>query len=988
MLLLGLLTLAPIAPLAADTPPSVVQAPDIDLPEGFVETVVASGLNGATAMDVAPDGRVFVCEQAGALRVVKNDQLLAEPFVALKVDGFWERGLIGVTLDPDFPKNGYVYVCYVSPAPYPHHVVSRFTAKGDVAAPDSEVVLLEGDDQTKLGGAVPAGHQGGAIHFGKDGKLYVAIGEQTAGAPAQRLDTFQGKLLRINPDGSIPEDNPFYDKTKGKYRAIWALGLRNPFAFAVQPGTGRILIDDVGDARWEEINEGAAGANYGWPESEGPTADPRFRTPLYAYDHGVGRCIAGGAFYDPPTRQFPAAYAGKYFFADYMDNWLRVLDPDDPHAATVFATGLAGPVDVKVAPDGSLYVLNRRAWVKDDQFKNATGTLHRIFYAGGAGRPLPRVTTQPEDCGATPDQSATFRVAADGQLGDAPLRYQWLRDGKPVPGADAAEYTLASARQADDGAEFRCLVSNAIGRTRSARAALHVLAPRPADAPDSVLPGLNYSYFEGQWDYLPPFDLLEPVKTGAADRFDAAPRGRDEHFGLAFDGFLEVAREGAYTFRLASDGPAYLFVGGAEAVRLGGAARMREASGSVGLKPGRHSIRLLYTHGAGKPSLRLRYAGPGVDEQEVPGSRLSHAEAAAPPAVDAHDEPGKKPYGLPRRETVATLDAPADPADLPPLLSQTGVFRSLKDLSPNPGIIPYTVNAPLWSDGAAKRRWIALPGDARIEFAPQGEWRFPPGTVFVKHFELPTAGAPRRLETRLLVMGRGGIGYGVTYKWKPDQSDAELLSGGLTEEVALQTPAGSAKRKWTYPSRTDCLVCHTANAGFVLGVKTRQLNGDFTYPNTGVKDNQLRTWSRLGLFRQAIAEDDIAKYDRLAAVTDATATPEHRVRSYLDSNCAQCHRPGGARSGFDARFDTALPGQKLILGPVTSTDLGTARAALIAPRDLARSMIYQRMKRRQDVFNMPPLASQEPDTEALAVLEEWIMGLSEDKRPDGEKQLK
>src|SRR5207245_1730129 len=126
----------------------------------------------------------------------------------------WERGLIGVALDPDFKTNGHVYVNYVADEPYPHHRISRLTARGDVAAPGSEVVLLEGDDQRRLGGTVPAGHQGGALHFGADGKLYIAIGDQTAGEPAQRLDTFQGKLLRINPDGSIPVDNPFVTRAR------------------------------------------------------------------------------------------------------------------------------------------------------------------------------------------------------------------------------------------------------------------------------------------------------------------------------------------------------------------------------------------------------------------------------------------------------------------------------------------------------------------------------------------------------------------------------------------------------------------------------------------------------------------------------------------------------------------------------------------------------------------------------------------------------
>src|SRR5207253_3221818 len=229
----------------------------------------------------------------------KNDKLLPEPLVTVSVDSYWERGLLGIALDPDFGKNSYVYLCYVAAKPYPHHRVTRFTARGDRAVPGSEVVLLEGDDQRTLGGSIPGGHQGGAIHFGEDGKLYVAIGEQTAGKPAQQLDTFQGKLLRINRDGTIPEDNPFFKTAKGKYRAIWALGLRNPFAFAVQPGTGRIYINDVGDARWEEINEGIAGANYGWPESEGYTSNPSHRSPVHAYDHSVGRSITGGVFYNP-----------------------------------------------------------------------------------------------------------------------------------------------------------------------------------------------------------------------------------------------------------------------------------------------------------------------------------------------------------------------------------------------------------------------------------------------------------------------------------------------------------------------------------------------------------------------------------------------------------------------------------------------------------------------------------------------------------------
>jgi glucose/arabinose dehydrogenase len=248
-------------------------------------------------------------------------------------------------------------------------------------------MLLRGDDQRRLGGHTPAGHQGGAVHFGRDGKLYIAIGEQTAREPAQRLDTFQGKLLRINADGTIPEDNPFFEKAKGKYRAIWALGLRNPFTFAVQPNTGRIFINDVGDTHWEEVDEGFAGANYGWPESEGATRDPRFRGPIHTYPVAS---VAGGAFCPTGARAgFPPQYQGKYFFMDFVQGWIKVLDPERPAKVEPFAAGLTRPCDLAFAPDGSLYVLLRDAWVIDDKFRPHTGSLLRIRHVSAAS-PLRR----------------------------------------------------------------------------------------------------------------------------------------------------------------------------------------------------------------------------------------------------------------------------------------------------------------------------------------------------------------------------------------------------------------------------------------------------------------------------------------------------------------------------------------------------------------------------------------------------------------------
>jgi glucose/arabinose dehydrogenase len=361
-----------------------------ELPHGFLEEKVADGINAATAMAVARDGRIFVCEQTGRLLVVKNHRLLPEPFLTLAVDDYWERGLIGVTLHPAFPATPYVYVVYVSAAPWPHHRISRFTAAGDRALPGSEKILLEGDDQRRLGGSVPAGHQGGPIRFGPDGKIYVALGEQTAGAPSQRLNTFQGKILRIDPEGGIPRDNPFYEVAKGKYRAIWAYGLRNPFGLAFQPGTGRLFENDVGQSSWEEINEIVRGGNYGWPEAEGTSKDSRFKNPLHTYPPVIGRSITGGVFYDPAYCQFPTQYVGQYFFLDYMAHWLKVLNPEHPESVSIFAKNFNGPVDVQVAPEGSLYVLNRAAWVRDNKtFVANSGSLLRIYYAGTGSGPVP-----------------------------------------------------------------------------------------------------------------------------------------------------------------------------------------------------------------------------------------------------------------------------------------------------------------------------------------------------------------------------------------------------------------------------------------------------------------------------------------------------------------------------------------------------------------------------------------------------------------------
>jgi glucose/arabinose dehydrogenase len=450
---LALLLLAPLA-LGGAT-----------LPSGFSESAVATGLASPTAMAVSPDGRIFVCEQGGKLRVIKNGSLLAAPFATVTVSSSGERGLLGVALDPGFPATPYVYLYYTATSPTMHNRVSRFTASGDVAAPGSEVVILDLDD---LSGAT--NHNGGAMHFGPDGKLYVATGENAYQPNAQDLTNLHGKILRINPDGSIPSDNPFYVMTSGRNRAIWALGLRNPFTFAFQPGSGRMLINDVGGATWEEINEGASGANYGWPAEEGPGSDPSYVFPVYEYSHGsgsgVGCAITGGTFYDPSTPQFPVGYVGSYFFADFCSGWIERVDPDAGYARSTFASNITRPVDLRVAADGSLYYLARGSG-------STTGALYRIQYGGSNP---PAITQHPAGVTVSVGQPATFTVSASGT---PPLSYQWQRNGTNISGATGLTYTLSSAQATDNGAGFRCRVTNAHGTATSNAATLTVVTNAP-----------------------------------------------------------------------------------------------------------------------------------------------------------------------------------------------------------------------------------------------------------------------------------------------------------------------------------------------------------------------------------------------------------------------------------------------------------------------------------------------------------------------------
>ena len=349
-------------------------------------------------------------------------------------------------------------------------------------------------------------------------------------------------------------------------------------------------------------------------------------------------------------------------------------------------------------------------------------------------------------------------------------------------------------------------------------------------------------------------------------------------------------------------------------------------------------------------------------------------------------------YGIQQAEPIGPYlngvfpEALTDSTPAPALLSQTGAFSNMETLEPADGLIPYGLIAPFWSDGAIKTRWIAIPNDGthdtpeeQVIFDVTNSWRYPEGSVTVKHFEMNTdltdPSERRRLETRFVVQGSNEQFYYVTYRWNEEGTDAELLDGAETETLAIRTGSGVRFQQWQYPSQENCVDCHRAVSGSFLGPSTRQFNGDFLYPESGQVANQLATWNSLGIFTEPISESDFDTFITARAIDDESATLEERALTYLDTNCAYCHRPGSIRtSSFDARLTTPLDRSAIINGFVFNNN-NIQNARVIAPGDTAKSLVYFRMRNVGNKEAMPPIAKALVDSAGLQLMEDWILSL-------------
>jgi glucose/arabinose dehydrogenase/Ca2+-binding RTX toxin-like protein len=437
------------------------------LPSGFEEQVVMTGVPKPIALAFTPDGRMLVATQPGQLRVYKNGQLLQTPAldISSKICFNSERGLLGAAVDPNFSTNHFVYLYYTykksglcptgqpTNSNNPVNRISRFVMSGDTIAVSSEKVLVDNIPSPN------GNHNAGDLHFGKDGYLYVSVGDggcdyaNDSGCAGQNdasrdTNVLLGKILRITSDGLIPSTNPYQGSDSARCnltgktdpgkncQETFARGLRNPFRFAMDPDASgtRFFVNDVGQNAWEEIDLGKAGVDYAWNLCEGGHDNPDragsvscaaapYTPPVHEYGHSNTGCesVTGGAFV--PDGAFPTSYNNSYLYGDYVCNKIFELKPDGAggFTSTEFATGMgtAGPISMTFGPYGSGKALYYTTYA-------GSGEIHRIAYTGTTNQtPSASLKTTSPNYGPIPLAVSFDGSASTDPDGDTPLSYLW-----------------------------------------------------------------------------------------------------------------------------------------------------------------------------------------------------------------------------------------------------------------------------------------------------------------------------------------------------------------------------------------------------------------------------------------------------------------------------------------------------------------------------------------------------------------------------------
>ena len=474
---------------------SIAFAGQAQLPAGFVREKILTDLN-PTSMEVSPDGRIFITEKNGTIRIIRDDVMLTEPLVSFEVDQNNEKGLNHIAFHPDFESNGWIYV-HFAVAGRRHNRVSRFTVHGDRVVPGSEKVIIDMDD---MGSEI---HNGGAMVFGFDGYLYISTGDGGQSWRGEEIHSTNAKILRVDEEGLAVADNPWYHLPYGRAAMVYANGLRNPFTMSLHPLTGNLYVNDVGGSQYEEVNLIQSGRHYGWPRLEGKRVDEEvpegYMDPVFQYNHDNDYCcIVGSDFYYPSTRKFPEVYVGRYFYSDYCTGNIRMLDVEAGQDRGIFMMGGKRIIDILTSPDGDMYYLERNG-IGDGSYEDNTstseGALWKITYTGTG---IPFISAQPKSILVSVGESVDFEVAASGAL---PLNYTWFINETEIADDHENSYHIEEATLDMDSTRIGVSVSNSFGSIVSDTAILRVTNnQRPL--PSIIEPGDQITYRGGDTIYF------------------------------------------------------------------------------------------------------------------------------------------------------------------------------------------------------------------------------------------------------------------------------------------------------------------------------------------------------------------------------------------------------------------------------------------------------------------------------------------------------
>lgn len=976
--------------------------PSPPIPNGSFTAVVAFPnltFQGAVAVRAVPGtNRLWVLEREGRIWSFEDDPAVTTKTLVLDLNdddldpgddtpqaghltagtrwwcqGWDDSGLMGLAFHPEFavansPNRGRFYLCYqardrvpaigVAPVYRPDAVswgndipgcryrLARFTVPtGSLQAnPASELILIDQPDRHLW-------HNGGDLLFGNDGFLYLLNGDEGRSDDhyqrTQRVGgAFFGGVWRIDVDGpragkshaithhprrrdpadltepepftgnyGIPNDNPWVG-LNGVLEEYWAIGLRSPHRMTIDPPSGRILVGDIGQDAREEINLIVKGGNYQWAYKEG---HKNYRSDRQPPDYAVASATSAGATSIPLTNSASITGNGLSPGQIMVGDLVRFTN----HVGFYGVTAVTGYPHSAIAITPALTSNVPATTI----VRRTTGFRVVSVNANSNG------SNAPNDYGSS---QLTISGSGSGSLAIGAII--------AFPGQGGSHQVIASSGSPD---------------TTSI----------------TIRPGFTASP-----------SVTPPVATAHLDRLTV--------FGREQPPLLDFSAGGALAFNSIIGG--YIYRGGTFPELVGKYLFGNNGSGQIVAIDPAHAL-LNTMNEADIPDtgvitpagpVTTRFFLPGYDSgangyRGLGGFGLDHDGELLLCVMQERGQATNVSSG--RLWKIIRSSSLVIGTPIPTDLKDTGAFvtdldGTLTSLTPAAPLIPYDVNSPLWSDAAHKKRWVAIPDGTTVGFTPTGAWTFPAGTVFVKHFDLTVneqTQQRRRLETRLLVRSPGKGVYGVTYKWNTTGTSAALVADdGVSETYTITGPDGLSTRQqtWNYPSRNDCLSCHNTNAGHVLGVSTRQLNGNCTYPGTGITDNQLHTWATIGLFDTPPRNDAIATLPSLVQVADPAATVERRVRSWLDSNCSHCHQPGGVHTHFDARYDTPLRQQKLIDGEAMIA-LGLSNPRIIARGDLARSVMHLRDHSLDAAIKMPPLAKNLVDQQAMSAMSEWIASL-------------